>query len=215
MSIGLARGGFTACIGIFLLAFVGCATTFKQDVLITSTLTQAEVVVKNSEEVEVFRGITPAIVEIPRKGDYSVFVSLPDYKEQRSFVSKDNSLFVSVVRQDTYRSDCGGGGSGNGSSGSDCGDCGDCGNGSSGSDCGDCGNGSSGSDCSCNSVSGIGRVGFGLNRLISPLGNLSPDHIAINLVTALSDQNTNEPYAVFHTLQDGDVRTLTVPLIRQ
>ena len=202
MPIGLARGVFAACIGIFLLAFVGCATTFKQDVLITSTLTQAEVVVKNSEEVEVFRGITPAIVEIPRKGDYSVFVSLPDYKEQRSFVSKDNSLFVSVVRQDTYRSDCGGGGS-------------DCGNGSSGSDCGDCGNGSSGSDCSCNSVSGIGRVGFGLNRLISPLGNLSPDHIAINLVTALSDQNTNEPYAVFHTLQDGDVRTLTVPLIRQ
>lgn len=188
---------FAVCIVTLLLVFAGCATTLKENKVNfspDSMLNQAEVVVKNSEEVEVFRGFTPAIVEIPREGEYSVSLWLPDYKEQRSFISKDNSLDISVVSADSYSS-------------------GGCDSGSSG-DCCDSGSGSGG-DCDCNSLSGIGLVRFGMSRVISPLRHLSPDHIAVNLVSVLSDQNTNEPYAVFHTFNDGDVKTLTVPLMRR
>ena len=184
MSIrSLARGVSAVYIVTFLLTFVGCATMFngtKQDVLITSTSNQAEVVVKNSEEIEVFRGITPAIVKIPRKGTYSISVSLPGYKEQKTHISDQKFVVPQFGGLDFDSSP-----SANG--------------------CKTCGE----------ARDYVGIIRDIVSNAWKTWKKPSPDHIAINLVTAPSDQNTGETYAVFHGRDDGDMKTLTVPLIRQ
>ena len=207
MSIGsLARGVSAFCIVIFLLAFVGCATTFKQNALTRSTQNNAEVVLRNSEGVEVFRGVTPATVRIPPGGDFSVLFILPGYKEQNPFVFKKEEEEKKEEKEKKRDSDwsfdlC---------DPNDC-DSNDCGSNDCGSD--DCD--SDDCDLSGCDLRWIGGEGFGVNRLFSPVRDLGAGQIAINLVTALSNQNINETYLVFHTRHHGHVRTLTVPFIRQ
>lgn len=177
---------------------------------------------RNSDDVEVFRGVTPTIVRIPPSGHYFVSVSLPGYKEQSPFAlnldekkkeeeKEEEEKEKEEEEEEESESDwsldlCGGNACDTrecdsnpfGSNACDLNDCD-----TSGCDLGDC------------NLSSIGKGGFGVKRLVSPMRDLSPGHIAINLVTALSDQNINEAYVVFHTRHDGHLRTMTVPFIRQ
>ena len=190
------RGVSAFCIGVFSLAFVGCATTFKQDALIASAQNRAEVVLENSEGVEVFRGVTPAIVTIPREGDYSVYVSLPGHSEQSPFVfnvEEKEKEEDEKKKEKEYK----------GSSTSDL----NIGDPSYANPCDSC-------DPSGCDLSRIDGGGFGLSRLFSPVKDLCAGQIAINLVTALSSQNIKETYVVLHTRHHGHVRTMTIPFNR-
>ena len=68
-----------------LILLPNCATIIHgttQDVTINSTPSQATIVVKNDGGLEYFNGPTPATVNLPRKYEYQVTVSLSGYQEQ-------------------------------------------------------------------------------------------------------------------------------------
>lgn len=81
---GLLLGAF------FLL--LGCATIIhgtKQDVSISSDPPRANLKVVGAGGLEMFNGVTPAVVTLSRKSEYDVFISMDGYKEQRVHISKE------------------------------------------------------------------------------------------------------------------------------
>lgn len=78
---------------ILAIAATGCASIVhgtKQEVKITSTPAQAEIIIRTSPgDVEAYRGATPTSVKLPRKNSYQVIVKMGGYQDGRAFI--DNS----------------------------------------------------------------------------------------------------------------------------
>ncbi len=82
----------TMVIPICLLVFAGCASIIsgtKQDVTISSSPGSANIVIKSSKGIEVFRGATPVRVELKRKYSYQVSIALPGYREENVYIDNN------------------------------------------------------------------------------------------------------------------------------
>jgi hypothetical protein len=70
--------------GVFSLVMAGCATIIKgtnQDISIQSNPSNAKVTIKTIGGVEVWSGVTPASVKLPKKKEYIVTLQMTGYKD--------------------------------------------------------------------------------------------------------------------------------------
>lgn len=86
-------GGIVTAVSVGALLAVGCASIMKgtkQSVTISSSPAQAKVVVKTaSGSMTFFEGATPATVQLPKKNEYIVTVSLPGYKDATANITNE------------------------------------------------------------------------------------------------------------------------------
>jgi hypothetical protein len=75
--------------GLFV---IGCATIMKgtkQKVLLSSTPSQAKVIIKTVSGMTAFEGTTPATAELSKKDEYIVTVSLAGYKDKSVNITQE------------------------------------------------------------------------------------------------------------------------------
>ncbi len=95
----LAHPSVIRIVLVVLIAVVifGCATIVKgtkQDISIQSDPPHANFTVKTKSGVEVFRGVTPATVKLPKKNEYVVTIELAGYKETSVYISQSFELWA-------------------------------------------------------------------------------------------------------------------------
>ncbi len=77
---------------IVALLVLGCASIMKgtkQSVTLSSSPSQASVVIKTPGGMTFFEGVTPATVKLPKKNEYIVTVALAGYKDATANITKD------------------------------------------------------------------------------------------------------------------------------
>ena len=79
-----------------LFMLTSCATILsgsQKNVNISSSPDNAEIAISNSMGMKVFSGKTPLMIPLPRGESYVVDFSLPGYKPQKVFLTKDINLY--------------------------------------------------------------------------------------------------------------------------
>ena len=77
---------------VCIVGLISCSTIMtgsKKEIGISSTPTNANVVIKSTKDMEFFNGKTPATVKLPKKNEYFVTISLDGYKEETVNITKD------------------------------------------------------------------------------------------------------------------------------